>query len=168
MKKRVKQSSAKKQSNVRVSKKSAKRKTGTSAKEKSVKKAVVHGADDSHVYVKVAHTHLKKHIPGKHKHHVIPVKRDAHHKEFRPGDIVHIDILEIERKVLRVLYAILPVLAVLIGLLIALIVGTDIVGTLVLIVLFLALGYNLRSILRKHTDIFREIEVKAYPHKNKK
>lgn len=127
---------------------------------KAVKKATIHSSDEKRVYVKVPHTHLKKHMPGKHKHHILPVRKERQHKEFSPGDIVHIDILEIERKALRVLYTILPVLAILSGIIVSLIAGIDLLGMLVLVVLFLALGYNLRMILRKHTDVFKGIDVK--------
>ncbi|MFT4343500.1 MAG: hypothetical protein ACMXYE_02015 [Candidatus Woesearchaeota archaeon] len=131
---------------------------------------VVHSRDHKHTYVHVHHHHVREHphtkhvVRGNHTHYLLPARLRHHHHEIQPGDVVSYNIVKRDSRWVWCIYKLLPLLAVFLGILTAILISADIPGLIALVILFLALGINIRLILRRHTHLFSDILVHIEKH----
>ncbi len=131
-----------------------------------MKKGVVHSKDNKRTYIATyhknvdSHEHAKHLIPGKRKMKILPSKYKKHHDHFEIGDKVMFEIHKIDNTLIMTFYFGLPILGLILGLAIGNIVAKTEVGVLLYMIMFMLLGINLKYIMWKDFNVFREIDVK--------
>jgi positive regulator of sigma E activity len=124
-------------------------------------KAKVHSKDKKRIYLHVDHKHLSKHahiFKGKGKH-IVPVKAHTSHKNLKKGDEVHFQILPNNNQLYVFLYYSTPLLTLLLGFFVGRVLGVDLQGMFLFCVLFLLVGFTLKSIISKQHAFHSTIQV---------
>ena len=130
-----------------------------------MKKGTVHSKDENRTYITAHHGTIKKdkqisHLfPGRKKTKIIPSIKKKHHKDIKVGDKVHFDIHPRKGLISKFLYNGLPLFGIIIGFIVGISVTNEEIGILALIGLFMLLGMNIKTFIRKRFNIFREINV---------
>lgn len=138
-----------------------------------MKSGKVHSKDKKRVYIEVHHKTISedkkiKHLfPGKSKKKIVPVNRRINHKDLKSGDRVKFEMHPHKNTYLLMAYYALPIIGIVLGYFIGLFATKSEGGTLLMITLFGLLSLQLKHMIGKKWNIFKEIKVKIHQPESK-
>ncbi|MFT4304448.1 MAG: SoxR reducing system RseC family protein [Candidatus Woesearchaeota archaeon] len=130
-----------------------------------MKKAKLHSKDHNRTYLSVHHKNLQTHkhiFPGRKRTKLLPVVRKKHHEIIKEGSNVHFEINDRNNSFVLFFYYGSPLFLTIIGFIIATFITTNVFQILIIIVLSSIFGFFVKNIIKKHFDVFREINVKIH------